>query len=134
MANHQLFSKHKGKDFSGVYTVIGTETTIKGTIDAQESLRIEGVFEGAINAQGDVYVGEGATVKAKIHGRRVVIAGETHGNIEALNGLEILSTGRVYGDITGDRLIVDEGAIYKGNVKMDIITSRRSYDAEDLDS
>lgn len=125
-----MFSKNGKKDFSAIHTVVGSETSIKGTIDAQESLRIEGVFEGVINAQGDVYIGEGATVKAEIHGRRVIVAGEVHGNIEAIHGLEIASTGRLYGDITGDRLIVDEGAVYKGSVKMDVITSKKFYEAE----
>ncbi|GBR77306.1 putative bactofilin, partial [Candidatus Termititenax persephonae] len=62
----------------------------------------------------------------------VIVSGELKGTIEAINGLEITGTGRVYGDVTGDRLIVDEGAIYKGNVNMDIITSKKKYEEEKL--
>ena len=62
--------------------------------------------------------------------RRVVVAGEVTGNVEAINGLEITGTGRVYGDVIGDRLIIDEGAVYKGNVKMDIVTSKKAYEDE----
>ena len=115
---------------NAIYTVIGPDASIKGTIDSQESLRIEGKFEGTINSQGEVYVGEGAVINADIYGRRVIVAGEVKGQIEAINGLEITGTGRVYGDITGDRLIVDEGAVYKGNVNMDIITSKKKYEEE----
>lgn len=118
------------KSAGTIYTVIGPDASIKGTIDSQESLRIEGTFEGKINSQGEVFVGEGAVVNADIYGRRVIVAGEVKGLIEAINGLEITGTGRVYGDITGDRLIVDEGAVYKGNVNMDIITSKRKYEEE----
>ena len=118
------------KNFSAIHTVVGPETAIKGEINSQESIRIEGVFEGIIRAQGEIFVGEGATVKAQIFGRRVVVAGEVTGNVEAINGLEITGTSRVYGDVIGDRLIIDEGAVYKGNVKMDIVTSKKAYEDE----
>ncbi|MBU0580610.1 MAG: polymer-forming cytoskeletal protein [Candidatus Margulisbacteria bacterium] len=129
-----IFSKKKRYRSDGgiIQTILGSETSFKGTIDSQESIRVEGSFEGQINSQGEVYIGEGSIVKANIYGRRVIVAGEVNGSIEAINGLEITSTGRVYGDITGDRLIVDEGAVYKGNVSMDVITSKRNYEEEKL--
>jgi cytoskeletal protein CcmA (bactofilin family) len=125
-----LFGKSSKSKNSIITTIIGSDASLKGTIDSQESLRIEGAFEGTINSKGEIFVGEGAVVNADIYGRRVVVAGEVRGMIEAVNGLEITGTGRVYGDITGDRLIVDEGAVYKGNVNMDIITSKKKYEEE----
>ena len=65
-----------------------------------------------------------------IFAKQVVIAGEVIGNIEATSGLEICNTGRVYGDISGDRLIIDEGAIYKGKVNMDVISSKNIYEGK----
>lgn len=124
--------KKSKRNSSGISTILGPDTSIKGTIDSQESMRIEGNFEGTINSQGEVYVGEGAVVNADVFGKRIIVAGELKGTIEAINGLEITGTGRVYGDITGDRLIVDEGAVYKGNVNMDIITSKKKYEEEKL--
>jgi cytoskeletal protein CcmA (bactofilin family) len=124
--------KHYHSDGGVVHSILGSETSFRGTIDTQESIRIEGSFEGQINSQGEVYVGEGSVVKANIYARRVIVSGEVNGSVEAINGLEITSTGRVYGDITGDRLIIDEGAVYKGNVSMDVITSKRSYEEEKL--
>ncbi|MFC1483220.1 polymer-forming cytoskeletal protein [Candidatus Margulisiibacteriota bacterium] len=114
------------KHLSAIHTIIGAETAFKGTITSQESVRIDGSFEGKINSQGEVYIGESAQVKADVFGKRVIVAGEVTGSVEAINGLEITGTGRVYGDIVGDRLIIDEGAVYKGSVSMDIITSRRN--------
>lgn len=122
--------KNKKVNNSAITTIIGPDANVKGTIDTQESLRVEGTFEGTLNSKGEIYIGEGAVVNADIYGRRVVVAGEVRGMIEAINGLEITGTGRVYGDITGDRLIVDEGAVYKGNVNMDIITSKKKYEEE----
>ena len=111
-------------DASIVTTVIGEDTEFKGSLTTQGSVRIEGQFEGQLSAQGEVYVGQASKVKAEIFGKKVVVAGEVTGSIEAISGLEITSTGRVYGDITGDRLTVDEGAIYKGRVNMDVITAK----------
>jgi len=124
--------KKSRRDISGIYTILGPDTSFKGVLDAQESLRIEGNFEGTINSQGEVYIGEGSVVNADVYGKRVIVSGELKGTIEAINGLEITGTGRVYGDITGDRLIVDEGAVYKGNVNMDIITSKKKYEEENI--
>jgi len=113
-----------------VNTIIGEESEFKGSIQTLGSVRIEGKMEGDVHSQGEVFVGEKSKVKANVFGKRVVIAGEVTGNIEALNGLKICSTGRVYGDITGDRLIVEEGAIYKGKVNMDIISSKNLYEGK----
>jgi cytoskeletal protein CcmA (bactofilin family) len=111
-----------------INTVIGEETNIRGTIHTQRSIRIEGVFEGEINSQGEVYVGEKSKIKADIIAKTVIVAGEVTGNIEAVSGLQIQKTGKVYGDISGDQLIIEEGAIYKGKVNMDIISSQNVYE------
>ncbi|NQY73648.1 MAG: polymer-forming cytoskeletal protein [Candidatus Margulisbacteria bacterium] len=120
--------KKLGHNQNVVSTLIGEESEFKGTIQSIGSVHIEGKLEGEIRSQGEVYVGLKSKVKASIYGKRVIIAGEVTGNIEALNGLKICTTGRVYGDISGDRLIVEEGAIYKGKVNMDIISSKNLYE------
>jgi len=119
-----------GKNYveQGVTTLIGRGTEFKGTIDTQGSVRIEGLMEGQINAQGDIYVGEQSQVKADMIGKKIVVAGEVTGTIEAINGLEITSTGKVYGDVIGSQLVIAEGAIYKGKVNMDLISSKSVYD------
>ena len=113
-----------------INTIIGEESHFTGSLHTQRSVRIEGSFEGDINAQGEVFVGHQSKVKANIVGKSVVIAGEVNGNVEAINGLRICNTGRVYGDISGDHLIVEEGAIYKGRVNMDVISSKNIYEGD----
>ncbi|MCP4050309.1 MAG: polymer-forming cytoskeletal protein [bacterium] len=111
-----------------VNTVIGSETFFKGSLQTQRSIRIEGGFEGEINSQGEVYIGENSRVKANVFAKRIIIAGEITGNVEAIGGLHICKTGKVYGDITGDQLIIEEGAVYRGKVNMDIISSKNAYE------
>jgi len=111
-----------------VQTVIGEHTRVVGSIDTQSSLRVEGSVEGSIHSQGEVFIGSGSVTKANIVGKTVIVAGEVIGDIEAINGLQILKTGKVYGDISGDHLFIEEGAIYKGKVNMDVISSKNAYE------
>ena len=43
---------------------------------------------------------------------------------------DLLIYGKVYGNISGDQLIIEEGGIYKGKVNMDVISSKNSYEGE----
>ncbi len=111
-----------------VSTVIGEDTHFQGTLHTQRSVRIDGIFDGDIHSQGQVVVGESGKVTAKIVAKQVLVSGEITGNIEAVSGLYITKTGRVYGDISGDQLTIEEGAIYRGRVNMDIISSLNDLD------
>ena len=109
-----------------VSTIIGEESELKGTIHSQGSVRIEGSLDGEIVSQGEVYIGK--SVLNDVFAQRVVIAGSR--NIEAVKGIKICPTGKVEGDLTGDRLIVEEGGVYKGKVNMDVISSRNLYEGK----
>lgn len=111
-----------------VNVLVGEDSHFVGTLHSQRSVRIEGSFEGDINSQGEVYIGEKSSVKANIIGKRVVVSGEFTGKIEAINGLHITQTGKVYGDISGNELTIEEGALYKGQVNMDVISSKNNYE------
>ncbi len=108
--------------------LIGPESEVKGVLHSQGSIRIEGVVEGEIRSQGEVVIGQGSRVTANIVAKRVIVSGEVSGNIEAIKGLKICGTGRVYGDIHGSTLMIEEGAIYRGRVNMDLIISENVYE------
>ena len=101
-----------------VETILGKGTKIDGNITTKGSLRVEGTFVGEIDIEGDLYVGKEAKIKNKIEGRNIIIAGEVEGNIKAKNKLEILSTGRVDGDIEMKVIKIEEGAQFDGNSKI----------------
>jgi cytoskeletal protein CcmA (bactofilin family) len=122
--NQQKFSNEL------INTIIGPETSIKGALHSQRSMQIDGTVEGEINCQGDVYIGEKSIIKANIIARSVTVSGEVFGNIETLKGLSISKTGKVYGNITGDQLNVEEGGIYRGKVNMDVISSKSPYEGD----
>lgn len=118
--------KRKAYNNELINTVVGKDAEFKGNINTQQSVRIEGSFEGGeINSQGEVFIGYESKVKANIIAKKVLIEGEVIGDIEATCGLRISNTGKVYGNLTGDQLIIEEGAVYKGKVNMDIKSSRQ---------
>ncbi|AAM24097.1 cytoskeletal protein CcmA (bactofilin family) [Caldanaerobacter subterraneus subsp. tengcongensis MB4] len=99
-------------------TVIGKNTSFEGTIRSEGTLRIDGNFSGQIETKGNVIIGEGAKIQANISSDNVIVSGEVKGNILAKSQLQITSTGKVYGDIEVQNLVIEEGAVFEGKSKM----------------
>lgn len=100
-----------------IETTIGPNTHIKGDIQGDGSLRIEGVVEGAIATTGNLVITESARVLAEIKASNVSVAGAVKGNIHA-NRVEVLATGRIWGDMTVKVMLTNEGAYVSGQIIM----------------
>ncbi|MBM7854390.1 cytoskeletal protein CcmA (bactofilin family) [Desulfohalotomaculum tongense] len=103
---------------SKVDTVIGDGTYINGDIKVDGVLRIDGKVDGHVDINGDVIIGPTGYVNADINGNNVTVAGEVHGNITLKGKLELDSTAKLYGDIEVSKLVINEGAIFKGKSSM----------------
>lgn len=101
-----------------VETVVGPTTNFKGSVQNDGGLRVDGVFEGAVETGGNLIVGEEAKVMADIVAYNVSVAGSVKGNIKA-NRVEVLSTGRVWGDVAVKSFLVDEGGFIRGEIIME---------------
>lgn len=99
-------------------TTLGRETEFKGTMRFRDSLRIEGKFTGEIVSPGFLYIDQGAVVHANIRVSSIVVGGIVYGNVEASGKLEMLSTGRVFGDIKTAKLKIADGVVYEGRCEM----------------
>ncbi|MCL6451524.1 MAG: polymer-forming cytoskeletal protein [Acetobacteraceae bacterium] len=99
-------------------TIIGKETEFKGVIRSHGLLRVDGRLEGEVMHQGDLVVGEQGSVVATIKAQNVTVAGEVKGNVDADGRLEMLPSGRLFGDIRVGYLVVAEGAIFQGMSQM----------------
>ena len=100
-----------------IETTIGPNTHVKGDIQGDGGLRVDGVIEGNIETTGNLVISESAKVLAEVKAKNVSIAGAVRGNIEA-NRVEILDTGRVWGDLTIKSLLINEGAYLRGQTYM----------------
>ncbi len=107
---------HKGSE--KITTTLGKETNFSGILKFRESLKIDGKFEGEIESPGFLYIENGAVVKANIKVGSVVVGGVVRGNIEASERLEMLATGRVYGNIRTAKLNIADGVVFEGKCEM----------------
>jgi len=113
-------------DTGKIDTLIGKDTTINGTVIINKGvLKIEGKVEGEIRSEGNVIIGETATLKANITADNVLMGGELHGNIETKGRLEIIPPGKLYGDIKAGALDISEGALFVGTSEMRIPQEQR---------
>jgi cytoskeletal protein CcmA (bactofilin family) len=94
---------------TGYETVIGINTTLKGDIDGQ--------FDGSIELDGNLMVGEAATIHADISAHNITISGNVFGNVTG-NKVQITRTGRVRGDISAAGLNTEDGAFLDGKITM----------------
>jgi cytoskeletal protein CcmA (bactofilin family) len=90
-----------------------------GKLVFKDTVRIDGQFEGEISSENTLIVGESGFVKAKIESRMVVISGEVRGDIRAPGQVTLHKTARVFGNVSTARLLVEEGAVLNGQVKME---------------
>ncbi|HHV62985.1 MAG TPA: polymer-forming cytoskeletal protein [Firmicutes bacterium] len=102
----------------GIDTLVGKDTEFEGKLTASGTVRVDGRFRGEIDTTGDLIVGEGGMVAAGVRAKNVVIAGHVEGNVEADGRLEIVPSGRLYGDVKVATLVIEDGAIFKGACEM----------------
>ena len=102
---------------SKIETVIGPNAHFRGDIQSDGGVRIDGIYEGNIDITGNLVIGEGAKLIAEISANNISISGAIKGNISG-NRVEILETGRVWGDLTINSLLLNEGAYLRGQTTM----------------
>ena len=107
----------KGK-LEAINSIVGEGTTFKGEITSPGSVHVAGEVIGGVRAGGDVFVVGKGQVRGDVTGEKIVVSGIVHGNILSRQGLEILKTGKVNGAITCDKLLIEEGSVYRGKVNV----------------
>lgn len=100
-----------------IESVIGPNAHFRGDLVSEGGVRIDGIFEGNIETAGNLVIGESAKVIAEIKANNISISGAVKGNVTG-NRIEILETGRVWGDLTVTSLLLNEGAYLRGHTNM----------------
>jgi cytoskeletal protein CcmA (bactofilin family) len=115
---------------AGFETVLGSSATLKGDLRSQANVRLDGIFEGTLEIDGNVLVGETAKITADINAKNVSIAGAVRGNVSGKK-VQLLRTARVWGDISATAISTEEGAFIEGKITM---ISHEATQAFDLSS
>jgi cytoskeletal protein CcmA (bactofilin family) len=99
-------------------TLIGSQISVRGRIDGQEDLRVHGRVEGAVTLTETLFVEVDGVVLAEVEAHDVVVSGIVVGNVTATNSLTLEPGAKLVGNITTPRLIIADGAAFKGEVQM----------------
>lgn len=100
-----------------IETVIGPNTNFSGRLVCDGSVRIDGVCEeGEIETVGNIVVGPEAKVGATLIAENVSVSGAVTGNIRASGRLEVLSTGKVWGDVDVGSFLLDDDGYFEGKL------------------
>lgn len=108
----------RGSPAGKIDTVVGEHAHLRGTLRSEAGLRVDGHFEGKIESQGLVIIGQRAEVVADIEAHSVQVAGALKGAITARSRVDILPTGRVWGDVAAEAFLIQEGGFYRGTTMM----------------
>jgi cytoskeletal protein CcmA (bactofilin family) len=96
---------------------IGKAVMVKGQIFSREDLYIDGDVEGNVElAEHRLTVGPNGKVKAGVKAREIVVLGNIQGNVEATDKVEIRKDARLIGDIKTARIVIEDGAYFKGGI------------------
>jgi cytoskeletal protein CcmA (bactofilin family) len=98
---------------------IGEKLQIKGEIVGEGDLELAGRFEGVINVNGRVVVGERAEVDADITAATIVVGGKVRGNLQATGRVEILPHGTLTGNLKSGSFAAADGAMVKGEIMIE---------------
>lgn len=98
----------------GKESLISADLAIEGKIEGAGHVRIAGKFKGDVNVQGDLTIERGAKVNGSVRAKKISIAGELEGNIEAATQVELLATGALIGDVKAGTLTVAAGSRMRG--------------------
>jgi cytoskeletal protein CcmA (bactofilin family) len=101
----------------GGSAAVGKAVKIVGQIYTKEDLYVDGEVEGTVEAtEHKLTVGPNGLVKATVRAREVVVLGSITGNVEATDKLEIRKDAKLIGDIKTARIIIEDGAYFKGSI------------------
>jgi cytoskeletal protein CcmA (bactofilin family) len=99
---------------------LGASLHVKGEISGNEDLHVDGSVEGLIQLEErKLTVGASAKVTADVVAREVVVYGSVKGNLRARDRIEIKKDGSVVGDLTTARIMIEDGAYFKGSIEID---------------
>ncbi|HUZ03565.1 MAG TPA: polymer-forming cytoskeletal protein [Thermomicrobiaceae bacterium] len=102
------------------FSLIDRHSSVEGTYASERDLRIEGEMRGTVRCQGLLYIAEGADVDANVEAANITIAGQVRGSVNCRGKLQIMPSGRVHATIATDTLVINEGAIYEGELRMEV--------------
>ena len=106
----------QGRPGAGSLIAVGTKVT--GEVTGSADLTIEGEVEGTLDLSSQVTVAAGGVARGRVTATAVRIAGRVQGDVKGREVVEIATSGSLEGNISAARVVIAEGAFFKGQVEM----------------
>lgn len=111
-------------EFRAEVAHIGKSVLVKGALSGSEDLYLDGEVEGTVELRGhSLTIGPHGRVRANIQARDVVAHGKIDGNVNA-DRVELKKSSVVVGDIVTQRIVIEDGAFFKGSIDIQCETSK----------
>ena len=107
-----------GADLGALTAFIDQGSSFEGKLSFKDTVRIDGHFSGQISSENTLVVGETGVIEANVRSQVVIICGAVAGDIVAASRVIIHKTGRVDGNVECPSLMMEDGAVLSGQVKM----------------
>jgi cytoskeletal protein CcmA (bactofilin family) len=114
------YAINEGGEIKMTPSFIGKSVKIKGEIKSDGEILIEGTVQGKIDAKNHVVVEKNGKVNADINAVEIIIKGTVNGNVHGSGKVQIVPEGILNGNIVSRRVVLAEGAIFKGSIDMTI--------------
>ncbi|MHC4836563.1 MAG: bactofilin family protein [Planctomycetota bacterium] len=101
-------------------TVIGSTIVVDGEISGEETVIVQGTVKGRIATSENLFVESSGKLEADVECDQAEIGGSVTGNITAGGRVELKADGKMVGDVKAPRINIADGALFKGNIDMDV--------------
>lgn len=108
----------KPQPASDAYSVLDAQIVVRGDIETDGTLRIDGRLEGNVLRAGSLVVGATGTIVGDVRALELVICGTIQGNIDVERRVELEATANVIGDLSADAILVHEGGTVRGRLQV----------------
>ncbi|GBD93052.1 polymer-forming cytoskeletal [bacterium BMS3Abin05] len=111
-------SEESFNNMGDINTIIGKGTTFEGTINVQNSVRVDGFFKGNIKSTESIVIGKDGEIEGEVEVKNALIGGKISGKLIASGRVTLENTSKFLGELKTTRLIINEGAVYNGSCEM----------------
>jgi len=99
--------------------LISAGTQVKGDVESNSGIRIDGQLHGKMDIKGKVVIGASGQILGDIICQTLEVSGQITGNIHAADLVSLKSTARMNGEIITRKLAIEPGAVFSGTCRMD---------------
>lgn len=113
-----MFQREAESGSKDAETIIGATVNVEGNFVSSGDIIVDGRVSGTLKTSKNLRVGESAAIKADIEAANIVVAGEVRGHVTCAGRVEVLATGKIFGNVDTQTISIAHGAILHGKVGM----------------